>query len=129
MRRAARDDGGTLLARLHEPTGDGPRRDARVSLLAHDARERVDGLGRARPPGTELLQQGKAVGDQDSAGRRRRIRDVLLAAEARRDRTAPDDSVALEILPGDTAAVRADMLGDLLGELPFVENLSPLFGE
>ena len=46
-----------------------------------------------------------------------------------RDRAAADDSILLEVALRDAAAVGADVLGDRVGEVAFVEDASALLGD
>src|SRR5206468_4982846 len=106
-----RDDRGALLEGPGE-TADGAGGDARARLIAHYASESVDCLRGAGIPWAELFEERQAVGDQDPAGRGRRIREVLLTAEGRADRSSADDTVLLEISFRDAAAVVAYVFRD-----------------
>ena len=61
-----------------------------LRLFAHHAGECVDRLGGAGITRAELLEERQAVGDQNPAGRGRRIREVFLTAEGRADGSTPD---------------------------------------
>ena len=73
-----------FLERARE-TADRAGGDARVRLFAHDAREVVDRFGCSGLAGAEVFEDRQAVGDQQSARRRRWVGEELLAAEARGD--------------------------------------------
>jgi hypothetical protein len=89
----------------------------------------VDRFGGSRLTGAERFEDREAVGDQQSTGRRRWVGEELLAAEARGDRPAADDAVLLQVAFRDAPAAGADVLGDRVREVAFVEDASALLGD
>src|SRR5262249_40224710 len=129
VRRAA-DDDRTLLEQLREPSPTERVLEstlARAGLLAHHAGERVDRLRRAgRAAGVE---EPEAVGDEASAGARRRVREVHVIAEAGTHGPAANDAVFLEIAGRHTAAARVNVLDERSPELPAVQRVRTVLGE
>ena len=102
---------------------------AHARLLAHHLDERRDRLGAARRAVPGPREQRQAVGDQDPARRRRRIRDHLVPEIADAHRAAPGDAVVREIALGDRAAALAHRAHDRPRELAAIERRRALRGD
>src|SRR5207247_6955164 len=68
------------------------------------------------------LEQREAVGDQDAAGRRRRIRDELVAAEGRAYGPSPDNPVRGQIVERHRTAALPHGLDDRARDLAPVDR-------
>src|SRR5439155_16918463 len=94
---------------------------ASACLLSHHlghARHRLSAPG--RPSDAEPRHEVERVGDQDATGRRRRIRDELVAVERAADRALRYDPVFGQILLRQAAALCANVLADAPAQLAAV---------
>ena len=78
---------------------------------------------------TDALEERKAVGDQDPARRRRRVRDHLAAEVRHAHGLAPDHLVRGQVGDRQAAAAFFDRARDLLCELAAVERRRALRGD
>ena len=99
-----------------------PPRLTRSRLLAQDLDELRHRSRRARRPRRQPVEQLQSVGDEDPAGRRRRVGEELVPVEGGTDRPPADDAVGAQVVAGDRAAARPDVLDEPPAELALVEG-------
>ena len=102
---------------------------SRTRLLAHHVCERGDLFGASRLAAPDALEKREAVGDQDPAGRGRRVRNDIEASVAHLHGPPPDDAIPGEVLAGQEATARHDCIDRRARELAGVERAGALLGD
>jgi hypothetical protein len=102
---------------------------SRARLLAHRLDQRRHRLGRTRPAPRDVVEQREAVGDQDTARGRWRVRDHIVAEVARLHRLTPEDPVRLEVGGREQPSTGLDRGGNRGRELTAVHRRRSLGGD
>ena len=90
---------------------------ARLVGLVHHLHQRAQVAGPPHP-----RQEVERVGDQDAAGRRRRVREDVALVVGRLRRLAVDHCVVGQVLPGDQAAALQHPVADRRGDVAVIRE-------